>query len=453
MRIRTSDSAAGILPFALLLIAFFFSFFYRVSAAVVLPQLAAQWSMSAALTGLISSLYFYSYALMQPLSGALNDRHGPLFIGSVGLVVTAGGALCFAFARVPATIAAGRLLTGLGLSSFLSGAVAYQNAAFPPEKYAFYSGLTLLVGNLGAVVSVGPLGAALDKWGCASVFSILCVLTLALAAAMFSLRTRDTAIIARKASHGKCGLPDAALAHGTPAQDDASGGNLAIQLKSAFLTVAKSWPLRSIILVWFVSFGALMSAQGLWGVEWCKAAYAASDGTARGWSSMFSFGVMAGNALGSRMAAGVGARRAAVSYSSLACAGAWVLLWVGIGLGWPLAVTAVLALLIGAAAGFSYTHMTAAVSNLAPVGQRGSIFGVVNAFPSLGAIAMQWATGSILSANQMAKPAVSASPALYSKSGFQVAFAFVVITVIVSQMALIGLRGFEREARAAAGRT
>ncbi len=207
---------------------------------------------------------------------------------------------------------------------------------------------------------------------------------------------------------------------------------------------------RCLPIVWFVSFGALMSAQGLWAVEWCKAAYAASDPTARGWSSMFTLGVMAGNALGSRMAAGIEARRAAVSYSSLACAIAWAMLWVGIGLSWPLALTAVFALFVGAASGFSYTHMTAAVSNLAPVGQRGSIFGVVNAFPSLGAIAMQWATGSILSAHQPAETAVSASATLYSKSGFQVAFAFVVAAVIISQPALIGLKGFAREAKAAA---
>lgn len=449
MRVRASDSTAGILPFALLVCAFFFSFFYRISAAVVLPQLATEWSMSATLTGLISSLYFYSYALMQPLSGVLNDRHEPLFIGSVGLVVTAGGALCFAFAQVPATIAVGRLLTGLGLSSFLSGAVAYQNATFPPEKYAFYSGLTLLVGNLGAAVSVSPLGAALDRWGRASVFSVLCVVTLGLAAAMFSLRRRDIVVIAIKVRHRKDGLSESELAERKPAQDNGAGQSLAVQLKSAFLTVARSWPLRSIILVWFVSFGALMSAQGLWAVEWCKAAYAASDATARGWSSMFTLGVMAGNALGSRMAAGIEARRAAVSYSSLACAIAWAMLWVGIGLSWPLALTAVFALFVGAASGFSYTHMTAAVSNLAPVGQRGSIFGVVNAFPSLGAIAMQWATGSILSAHQPAEIAVSASAILYSKSGFQVAFAFVIATVIISQLALIGLRNFEREAKAA----
>ena len=84
MRVRASGSRAGILPFALLLCAFFFPFFHQVSAAVVLPKLPLEWGMSTALTGLISSLYFYSYALLQPLSGALNDRHGPLLIGSVG---------------------------------------------------------------------------------------------------------------------------------------------------------------------------------------------------------------------------------------------------------------------------------------------------------------------------------------------------------------------------------
>ncbi|HPI98307.1 MAG TPA: MFS transporter, partial [Synergistales bacterium] len=66
------------LLYCLLISAYFFSFFFRVSASVVLPELASRWGMSATLTGFISSLYFYAYALMQPLSGNLNDRFGPL---------------------------------------------------------------------------------------------------------------------------------------------------------------------------------------------------------------------------------------------------------------------------------------------------------------------------------------------------------------------------------------
>ena len=48
--------------FGLLVLAYFFAFFFRVSAAVILPRLASEIGMSAAMTGFLSSLYYYSYA-------------------------------------------------------------------------------------------------------------------------------------------------------------------------------------------------------------------------------------------------------------------------------------------------------------------------------------------------------------------------------------------------------
>gem|GEM_PF-5266816 len=44
--------------FGLLVMAYFFSFFFRVSAAVVLPRLASEMGMTAAMTGFVSSLYY-----------------------------------------------------------------------------------------------------------------------------------------------------------------------------------------------------------------------------------------------------------------------------------------------------------------------------------------------------------------------------------------------------------
>ncbi len=146
------------MAFGLLLASFFLSFFFRTSASVVLPRLATDWGLSAAVTGLISSLYFYAYALIQPICGALNDRFGPMRVAAVGLAIASLGAICFALARSALLLAVGRLLTGLGLSSMLSGTVAFQNASSAPERHVFFSGLTYFVGNLGAVASVVPLG-------------------------------------------------------------------------------------------------------------------------------------------------------------------------------------------------------------------------------------------------------------------------------------------------------
>ena len=124
--------------FGLLVMAYFLTFFFRVSAAVVLPRLASEMGMTAGMTGFVSSLYYYADASIQPLCGSMNDRWGPLRVVGAGLVVTAAGSALFMSASTPWTLAAGRLLTGLGLAPMFSGALVYQATAFPAHRYAFY---------------------------------------------------------------------------------------------------------------------------------------------------------------------------------------------------------------------------------------------------------------------------------------------------------------------------
>ena len=76
------------LIYSMLVSAYFFSYFFRVSSSVSLPIIAGEWGMSASLVGLISSLYFYAYAFMQPVSGALNDRFGPMKVVSLGMATS-----------------------------------------------------------------------------------------------------------------------------------------------------------------------------------------------------------------------------------------------------------------------------------------------------------------------------------------------------------------------------
>ena len=98
-------------------------------------------------------------ALSQPIGGLLNDTFGPMLVAAVGLGVAALGALSLGMAQSVIGLAAGRMLTGIGLTSILSGTVAFQAAAFPPDRYAFFSGVTYFMGNLGAVVSVARSSA------------------------------------------------------------------------------------------------------------------------------------------------------------------------------------------------------------------------------------------------------------------------------------------------------
>ncbi|HCL79570.1 MAG TPA: hypothetical protein DIC53_06345, partial [Synergistaceae bacterium] len=59
--------------FLLLAGAFLLASFFRISATVVLPIEGERIGMSASLVGFLSSLHFYTYALMQPVSGTLHD--------------------------------------------------------------------------------------------------------------------------------------------------------------------------------------------------------------------------------------------------------------------------------------------------------------------------------------------------------------------------------------------
>ncbi len=422
---RRSTSRPLYMEYMLLVAAFFFSFFYMVSASVILPQLGQEWGLSPSSVGFVSSLYFYAYALSQPIGGLLNDTFGPMLVAAVGLGVAALGALSLGMAQSVIGLAAGRMLTGIGLTSILSGTVAFQAAAFPPDRYAFFSGVTYFVGNLGAVVSVAPLGSALERWGRSSVFAGLVVLTLALGAALMARRGRDPVVARRRtdASRGAERVP-------------MNAASVFRQLASAIRLVATTPQLAAIVVLWMVSYGALMTVQGLWGVQWCQATYHTSATSARLWATMVSVGVMAGNVTGSLVAAPASRRRQAIVTSSLTCAAAWAMLWTGMLLRLPIWLTGLGCFLVGASSGTCFVHLTAGVNNLAPAGKGGAVFGAINMMPSLGVIVGQWGTGIVLDAGVGADGA-------YTHASFALAFGAVLAVVLASQLALARIKGFD----------
>ena len=82
-----SDSSFPL--FLLLVGAIFLTVFFRISASVVLPLEGVRLGMSASLIGFISSVHFYAYAFLQPVSGVLHDRYGPVRVVIFGLLLTA----------------------------------------------------------------------------------------------------------------------------------------------------------------------------------------------------------------------------------------------------------------------------------------------------------------------------------------------------------------------------
>ena len=83
---------------AALIAMYFFSYYYRISPAIMAPYLTQEFSLGAERLGLLASIFFYVFAFAQfPLGPAL-DSIGPRAVISVLSPIGAVGSLIFALA-------------------------------------------------------------------------------------------------------------------------------------------------------------------------------------------------------------------------------------------------------------------------------------------------------------------------------------------------------------------
>lgn len=368
--------------FVLLLLAYFFSYFFRISTSVVLPGLQEEWGLSAALVGFISSMYFYTYAIMQPFCGALNDRFGPVRIVGAGMALTCIGSALFGLAASPSLLILGRLLQGVGLSPMISGLFVYQGTKYPPAMYTFLSGITLMVGNFGAVIAVYPLSAALTAWSRSSVFYMLAFVTFLITVGLF------TAAFANKNEK-----TDESFRPMPPAPPAV---NLRGQIREAFGIIKASPDLTRIMAIWAIIMGAILTLQGLWAVAWFDAAYKPEGNTASLAATMIGIGVMAGNMLGGRIGK-PGKRHVAVRGCAFFTTASWMLMLACFGLRLPLPLTAAVTTCVGIGTGVGLVQFASSQNALTPAGRGGGVFGIINTLNFIAGIVFQWGTGVIIS--------------------------------------------------------
>ena len=93
-----------LLPFA---VGFYLTNLFRAINALISDQLTSGLALGAADLGLLTSVYFLTFAAAQIPIGILLDRYGPRRVESALLVVAAGGAVLFGASRgfVPLVLA------------------------------------------------------------------------------------------------------------------------------------------------------------------------------------------------------------------------------------------------------------------------------------------------------------------------------------------------------------
>ncbi len=133
------------------------SLFFRVSNAIIAPNLTKDLQLNAETLGILGGAYFYSFAFLQIPMGLMLDRIGPRFVVTLFPLIGALGAFFFALGESFPWVLFGRFLIGMGMAPVLMGAFKVFTLRFSPEKFATLAGINLSIGTLGNILAASPL--------------------------------------------------------------------------------------------------------------------------------------------------------------------------------------------------------------------------------------------------------------------------------------------------------
>ena len=226
---------------AVLCAAFMASQFFRVSNAVIAPELMRTLSISSEAMGVITGAFFFAFGIMQIPTGILLDRFGPRRTMSGLFVIAAAGSAVFATAEGTAGLVAGRALIGVGCAAGLMGMLVAIARWYPPERFAKLSSMVYVVGGAGVLFATTPLAAAADTIGWRGAFWAMTAITLGFAAMLFAM-VRDA----------------------PPGREVESARETFGEMLGGVREVCANRQLWHVCAIQFVNYGSIIAVIGLW---------------------------------------------------------------------------------------------------------------------------------------------------------------------------------------------
>jgi len=322
----------AVLIFASLALLYFLSILHRVGIAVIAYDLMVEFSVDASLLGLMSSTYFFPYAIAQIPVGIMLDRIGIRKTVAILSTVACIGSFIFATGSDILTLSIGRALVGFGVGGFYVSSLKAVAVWFDPRRFATLGGLLTSIGNTGGIVATSPLALLTLYIGWRGSFmSIFAMMVAATAIAWFSIKDDRNPSFKSKNS-------------------------VACDLRKVFT----NRDFLKILLIPFFVYGLFISFQGLWGGPFLMDVYG-MDKASSGFYLMF---IGIGFALSGPIAGFISdrivrRRKPVLLLGQLMCFAFWgILAWLGSQLG-P-TVTVLMMFLFGFGFGFVNIYMAIA---------------------------------------------------------------------------------------------
>ena len=238
---RDVSRSIAIFAFSLGALYFSYAFLQRVSPSVMTSELMRDFAVGGVLLGLLSALYFYTYAAIQLPVGMLTDRFGPRKLMSFALVVCALATTGFALSPNLLSAIVLRALIGGSVAFAFVGTMAIAGYWFNHNRNAFLAGVLQTLGMLGAVFAQAPLRAVVESIGWRNTMHILAIIAAVLALLIY---------------------------FGVPKRTRNQRQVVAYNFRKAFKSVVwnrQTWLCASI---GFGMCATMLSFSGLWAVPW-----------------------------------------------------------------------------------------------------------------------------------------------------------------------------------------
>lgn len=180
-------SRIGLISYILLSSSFFIGFFNRFSPATFSSYIADSLELSLTVVGSIAAVHFWIYTIMQVPAGLIVDRYGIRIPAGIGTLISGVGTIIIGAAFNYWMALIGSSLVGLGMSLVFVAVMKNNAIWFDGNKFGFITGLTLLIGTLGAVFSETPALLVLQHIHWRYAFIYIGIITLVIAALILIL--------------------------------------------------------------------------------------------------------------------------------------------------------------------------------------------------------------------------------------------------------------------------
>ncbi|WP_392537393.1 MFS transporter [Legionella sp. 227] len=170
---------------------YFYECLLQVSPSVMSNELMRDFAVTSQTLGILSGVYFYSYAAMQLPGGVLMDYFGPQRLLTLATIVCAVSTIAFGMTNNFFMACVARLMIGFGSAFAAVGTMKLAANWFSSQRFALLTGLMVTIGMLGAIGGEAPLALLIDGFGWRQSMLIMGTIGLVLAV-LISVIAKDT---------------------------------------------------------------------------------------------------------------------------------------------------------------------------------------------------------------------------------------------------------------------